>query len=148
MSPEYAMRGLFSNKSDVYSFGVLLLEMVSGMRNMCFHYREKYLNLLGYAWKLCNESRASDLVDEVVIDSCSWSEVMRSIHIGLLCVQDHTADRPTMSVVVLMLSNEIDLPHPKQPTFTIQSLSDVDLRSQCNKISSGSKASLSIIEGR
>ncbi|CAL5344817.1 unnamed protein product [Camellia sinensis] len=121
---QYAMRGLFSNKSDVYSFGVLLLEMVSGMRNMCFHYREKYLNLLGYAWKLCNESRASDLVDE-----------------------DHTADRPTMSVVVLMLSNEIDLPHPKQPTFTIQSLSDVDLRSQCDKISSGSKASLSTIEG-
>ncbi|GMP75010.1 hypothetical protein CsSME_00032237 [Camellia sinensis var. sinensis] len=98
--------------------------MVSGMRNMCFHYREKYLNLLGYAWKLCNESRASDLVDE-----------------------DHTADRPTMSVVVLMLSNEIDLLHPKQPTFTIQSLSDVDLRSQCDKISSGSKASLSTIEG-
>ncbi|KAL7213260.1 hypothetical protein ACSBR2_015885 [Camellia fascicularis] len=88
MSPEYAMGGLFSEKSDVYSFGVLLLEMVSGMRNTCFHYHEKYLNLLGY---------------------------------------DHVADRPTMSIVVLMLSNEIDLPHPKQPTFTIQSLSDVDL---------------------
>ncbi|KAI8001999.1 G-type lectin S-receptor-like serine/threonine-protein kinase [Camellia lanceoleosa] len=148
MSPEYAMGGLFSEKSDVYSFGVLLLEMVSGKRNTCFHYHEKYLNLLGYAWKLCNESRASDLVDEVVIDSCSWSEVMRCIRISLLCVQDHAADRPTMSVVVLMLSNEIDLPHPKQPTFTIQSLSDVDLRSQSNKISSDSKASLPIIEGR
>ncbi|CAL5344811.1 unnamed protein product [Camellia sinensis] len=148
MSPEYAMGGLFSEKSDVYSFGVLLLEMVNGMRNMCFHYHEKYLNLLGYAWKLCNESRASDLVDEVVIGSCSWSEVMRCIHIGLLCVQDHVADRPTMSAVVLMLSSEIDLPHPKQPTFTIQSLSDVDLRSQCNKIYSINKASLSSIEGR
>ncbi|GMP74997.1 hypothetical protein CsSME_00032230 [Camellia sinensis var. sinensis] len=127
MSPEYAMGGLFSEKSDVYSFGVLLLEM---------------------AWKLCNESQASDLVDEVVIDSCSWSEVMRCIHIGLLCVQDRAADRPTMSVVVLMLSNEIDLPHPKQPTFNVQSLSDVDLRSQYNKLFSGSKTPLSIIEGR
>ncbi|CAL5408415.1 unnamed protein product [Camellia sinensis] len=125
MSPEYAMGGLFSEKSDVYSFGVLLLEMVNGMRNTCFHYHEKYLNLLGYAWKLCNESRASDLVDK-----------------------DHVADRPTMSDVVLMLSTEIDLPHPKQPTFTIQSLSDVDLRSQCNKIYSINKASLSSIEGR
>ncbi|KAL7213279.1 hypothetical protein ACSBR2_015902 [Camellia fascicularis] len=147
MSPEYAMGGLFSEKSDVYSFGVLLLEMVSGMRNTSFHYHKKYLNLLGYAWKLYNESRASDLVDELVIDSCSWSEVMRCVHIGLLCVQDHVADRPTMSDVVLMISNEIDLPHPKQPTFTIQSLSDVDLRSQCNKICSDNKASLSIIEG-
>ncbi|XP_028119164.1 G-type lectin S-receptor-like serine/threonine-protein kinase At1g61550 isoform X3 [Camellia sinensis] len=148
MSPEYVMGGLFSEKSDVYSFGVLLLEMVSGMRNTCFHYHEKYLNLLGYAWKLCRESRASDLVDEVVIDSCSWSEVMRCIHIGLLCVQDHAADRPAMSSVVLMISNEIDLPHPKQPKFTIQSLSDVDLRSQYNKICSDNKASRSIIEGR
>ncbi|KAL7212890.1 hypothetical protein ACSBR2_015562 [Camellia fascicularis] len=147
MSPEYVMGGLFSEKSDVYSFGVLLLEMVSGMRNTCFHYHEKYLNLLGYAWKLCSESRASDLVDEVVIDSCSWSEVMRCIHIGLLCVQDHAADRPAMSSVVLMISNEIDLPHPQPPKFTIQSLSDVDLRSQCNKICFDSKASLSIIKG-
>ncbi|CAL5408622.1 unnamed protein product [Camellia sinensis] len=103
MSPEYVMGGLFLEKSDVYSCGLLLLEM---------------------AWKLCNESRASDLVDE-----------------------DHAADRPTMSYVVLMISNEIDLPHPQQPKFTIQSLSDVDLRSQCNKICSDSKASLSIIEG-
>ncbi|THG20539.1 hypothetical protein TEA_010203 [Camellia sinensis var. sinensis] len=115
MSPEYAMGGLFSEKSNIYSFGAFLLEMVNGMRNTCFHYHEKYLNLLRlsalisplHAWKLCNESQASDLVDE-----------------------DHVADRPTMSAVVLMLSNEIDLPHPKQPTFTIQSLSDVDLRSQ------------------
>ncbi|CAL5411066.1 unnamed protein product [Camellia sinensis] len=124
MSPEYAMGGLFSEKSDVYSFGVLLLEMVSGMRNTSFHYHEKYLNLLGYAWELHNEGQASDLVDE-----------------------DHVADRPTMSIVVLMLSNEMDLPHPKQPTFTIQSLSDADLRSQCNKRCSN-EASLSIIEGR
>ncbi|CAL5408414.1 unnamed protein product [Camellia sinensis] len=77
MSPEYAMGGLLSEKSDVYSFGILLLEMVSGVRNTSFHYHEKYLNLLGYAWELCNEGQASDIVDEVVVDSCSLSEVMR-----------------------------------------------------------------------
>ncbi|CAL5411064.1 unnamed protein product [Camellia sinensis] len=100
------------------------------------------------AWELYDEGRASDLVDETVVDSCSLSEVMRCVRIGLLCVQDHVADRPTMSVVVLMLSNEMDLPHPKQPTFTIQSLSDADLRSQYNKRCSINEASLSIIEGR
>ncbi|CAL5411067.1 unnamed protein product [Camellia sinensis] len=127
MSPEYAMGGLFSKKSDVYSFGVLLLEM---------------------AWELYNEGQASDIVDEVVVDSCSLSEVLRCVRIGLLCVQDHVVDRPTMSIVVLMLSNEMDLPRPKQPTFTIQSLSDADLWSQCNKRCSINEASLSIIEGR
>ncbi|KAL7250113.1 hypothetical protein ACSBR1_012169 [Camellia fascicularis] len=146
MSPEYAMRGLFSEKSDVYSLGVLLLETVSGVRNTSFHYHEKYLNLLDY--ELYNEGQASDLVDEVVVDSCSLFEVMRCVRIGLLCVQDHVADRPTMSIVVFMFSNEMDLPHPKQPTFIIQSLPDADLRSQHNKICSINEASLSIIEGR
>ncbi|KAL7243938.1 hypothetical protein ACSBR1_016205 [Camellia fascicularis] len=142
MSPEYAMGGLFSEKSDVYSFGVLLLEMVSGIRNTCFHYREKYLNLLGYAWQLCNENRASDMMDEVLANSYSESEVMRCIPIGLLCVQDHAEDRLTMSVVLLMLSNEMDLPQLKQPVFSVQSLSDADLWSKSNKICSLSEVSI------
>lgn len=33
MSPEYAMKGIFSVKSDVFSFGVLMLEIISGKRN-------------------------------------------------------------------------------------------------------------------
>lgn len=42
------MEGIFSEKSDVYSFGVLLLEIVSGRRNINFYYDENELNLLGY----------------------------------------------------------------------------------------------------
>ncbi|KAK4355854.1 hypothetical protein RND71_024825 [Anisodus tanguticus] len=34
MSPEYALEGLFSIKSDVFAFGVVLLEIISGKRNM------------------------------------------------------------------------------------------------------------------
>ena len=34
MSPEYAMHGNFSVKSDVFSFGVLVLEIISGLRNI------------------------------------------------------------------------------------------------------------------
>ena len=47
MSPEYAMRGLFSDKSDVFSFGVLLLEIVSGRRNTSIRDEEQYLGLVG-----------------------------------------------------------------------------------------------------
>ena len=39
---------------------------------------------------------------------------------GLLCVQDHAEDRPTMADVVTMLLNQsIQLPSPKQPAFFI-----------------------------
>jgi len=34
MSPEYALFGQFSEKSDVYSFGVMILEIITGKKNI------------------------------------------------------------------------------------------------------------------
>lgn len=45
------------------------------------------------------------------------SEILRSIHIGLLCVQQDPEERPNMSYVVMMLGSDIILPQPKQPGF-------------------------------
>ena len=45
LAPEYAYYGQLSDKTDVYSFGVLLMEIVSGRRNLDkkFHGEEFYL---------------------------------------------------------------------------------------------------------
>ncbi|KAJ6292244.1 hypothetical protein OIU78_024422 [Salix suchowensis] len=52
------------------------------------------------------------------------SEVMRSIHIGLLCVQENEALRPTMAQVSMMLSNySVSLAAPSKPAF-LTTLSD------------------------
>ncbi|KAK1365141.1 Receptor-like serine/threonine-protein kinase [Heracleum sosnowskyi] len=122
MSPEYATDGLFSVKSDVYSFGVLLLEMVSGKRNKNFTHLDHNLNLLGHAWRTYTDGNVLDILDEVIVKSCREHqfEVFRAIQIGLLCVQQYPADRPTMATVVLMLTSEIPLPQPKQPGFFIE----------------------------
>lgn len=48
MSPEYAMDGNFSEKSDVFSFGIIVLEIISGKRNISFFEADHSLNLLGY----------------------------------------------------------------------------------------------------
>ncbi|KAL3576882.1 hypothetical protein D5086_022165, partial [Populus alba] len=48
MSPEYLMKGRFSEKSDVFSFGVLLLEIVSGRKNSSFYDNEHSLSLIGF----------------------------------------------------------------------------------------------------
>lgn len=48
MSPEYALRGVYSTKSDVFSFGVLVLEIVSGRRNNSNFSLDSSLNLIGY----------------------------------------------------------------------------------------------------
>ncbi|KAF2318247.1 hypothetical protein GH714_003538 [Hevea brasiliensis] len=66
--------------------------------------------------------RAWQIVDSSLKESCSPHEVLRCIHIGLLCVQEDVLERPTMSAVILMLSSEIDLPSPKQPAFIFSSL--------------------------
>uniref|UniRef100_A0A2N9FDE0 Receptor-like serine/threonine-protein kinase n=1 Tax=Fagus sylvatica TaxID=28930 RepID=A0A2N9FDE0_FAGSY len=127
MPPEYAIDGIFSVKSDVYSFGVLVLEIVSGKRNRGFYHPDHNLNLLGHAWRLYKEDRHSELIDKSVNESCNPTEVLRSIHVGLLCVQQCPKYRPTMSTVVLMLSSETELPEPKEPGFlTGRYFSDVD----------------------
>ncbi|KAM1384770.1 hypothetical protein EV1_036536 [Malus domestica] len=117
MAPEYAMHGHFSVKSDVYSFGVLVLEIVSGQKNNSFRRGENVEDLLSYAWKCWREETASNLIDLALMNG-SRNEIMRCIHIGLLCVQENIADRPTMNVIVLMLNSySVTLPVPSQPAF-------------------------------
>ncbi|CAL5393069.1 unnamed protein product [Camellia sinensis] len=117
ISPEYAVHGVYSVKSDVFSFGVLVLEILSGKRNREFHHPDHHLNLLGHAWKLYIEGRPLELVDELVRGSWFECEVLRSIHVGLLCVQQYREDRPSMSTVTMMLGGEGVMPRPKQPAF-------------------------------
>ena len=51
-------------------------------------------------------------------DSFAEDTVLRCINVALLCVEDNPLDRPSMSVVVSMLTSEIvKLPKPKQPAF-------------------------------
>nr|XP_027084496.1 G-type lectin S-receptor-like serine/threonine-protein kinase At1g11330 isoform X1 [Coffea arabica] len=119
MAPEYAMKGRFSEKSDVYSFGVLLLEIVSGRRNTSFYNDENEVSLLGHAWKLWNENEATKLIDAAIFDPGAITEMLRYIHVGLLCVQEFSKDRPDVSAVLLMLTSEIShLPRPKFPAYT------------------------------
>ncbi|KAK3021416.1 hypothetical protein RJ639_046824, partial [Escallonia herrerae] len=117
MSPEYAVDGLFSVNSDVFSFGVLVLEIVSGKKNSCFIHPDHQHNLLGHAWRLHKEDTSMELIDPHIRDSCLASEVLRSIHVGLLCVQQCPKERPSMSSVVLMLASDSTLPQPKHPGF-------------------------------
>ncbi|KAJ1272959.1 hypothetical protein BS78_06G243000 [Paspalum vaginatum] len=117
MSPEYAMDGAFSVKSDTYSFGVIVLEIISGLKITLTHYNG-FPNLLAYAWSLWTDGKAMDLLDSCLAKSCSRTEALRCIQIGLLCVQDNPNSRPLMSSVVTMLENETTpLTVPKQPMY-------------------------------
>nr|KYP44603.1 Cysteine-rich receptor-like protein kinase 29 [Cajanus cajan] len=49
--------------------------------------------------------------------SCVISEVLRCLHIGLLCVQQYPEDRPTMASIILMLESHMELVEPKEHGF-------------------------------
>ncbi|XP_062087492.1 cysteine-rich receptor-like protein kinase 44 [Humulus lupulus] len=116
MSPEYAMHGQFSFKSDVFSFGVLVLEILSGKRNNFFNQSHGDGDLLSYAWELWKEGTFLELLDPTLRNSFSKNEVIRCIHMGLLCVQENPVHRPTMATIVLMLNSySAILPPPQQP---------------------------------
>ncbi|WZZ53674.1 hypothetical protein YC2023_053781 [Brassica napus] len=98
MPPEYAIDRICSVKSYVFTFGI---------------------------WKLWLEGKGLDIVDPVIVDSSSTfrpSEVLRCIHIGLLCVQETKDNRPLMSSVMLMLtSDKTEMNQPERPgSFVIR----------------------------
>ncbi|KAK6797666.1 hypothetical protein RDI58_005368 [Solanum bulbocastanum] len=119
MAPEYAMHGQFSVKSDVFSIGVLVLEILSGQKNTYFRNGEYVEDLLSYAWKNWREGTATNLIDPMLRGSSGLvRDIMRYIHIALLCIQENIGDRPTMAAVVLMLSSlALSLPVPSGPSY-------------------------------
>ncbi|KAL2931035.1 Cysteine-rich receptor-like protein kinase 4 [Bienertia sinuspersici] len=106
MAPEYAMHGHFSIKSDVFSFGVLILEIISGKKITERFHPSGPGDLLTHAWNSFTQQNLMLFMDSTLRDSYLSEEVMRCLHFGLLCAQDNTNDRPTMSTIVHILNSD------------------------------------------
>ncbi|KAL3844440.1 hypothetical protein ACJIZ3_001843 [Penstemon smallii] len=149
MAPEYAMQGIFSYKSDVYSFGVLVLEIASGRKNSSFRHIEGPLNLVEYAWELWSKDSALELMDPTLRSSCIISQFQKCINIGLLCVENRAADRPTIEDIISMLKNETSsLPVPKHPAFITRNVVLEQLAKTTPENLSANEVTVSEIGGR
>ncbi|KAK4256487.1 hypothetical protein QN277_009339 [Acacia crassicarpa] len=150
MAPEYAMEGFFSVKSDVFSFGVILLEILCGKKISGFYVSEHGQSLLSCAWNLWCEGKCLELMDPILEDSYAENEVLKCIHIALLCVQEDAADRPTMSTIVVMLASDtMSFPMPSRPAFSVGRKVTEDLStSKDSKDASINEVTLSSIKPR
>ncbi|CAN6168286.1 unnamed protein product [Urochloa humidicola] len=120
MSPEYAMRGHYSIKSDVFSFGVLILEIVTGRRNGGSYSTDESADLLSLVWEHWATGTLIEIMDSSLSSLAPRDQMLKCIHIGLLCVQDDPAERPMMSTVNVMLSSStVTLQAPSRPAFCI-----------------------------
>lgn len=102
------------------------------------------------AWCLWNQGKTLELIEPTLCDPCFQEEVLRCIHVGLLCVQEFAKDRPTIAIVVSMLCSEITrLPTPKKPPFTEMQISSNNDSSQGNnKICSINNVTVTLYGGR
>lgn len=149
MAPEYVKHGQFSAKSDVYSFGVMLLEVISGEKNKNFEAeglpafvsllitfsffvyllsfcKGSYKNIffLIKAWKRWVEGEPESIIDPYLSEHPT-DEIIKLIQIGLLCVQETAAKRPTMNSVIVWLARDgtLTIPKPTEAAFLTLPLS-------------------------
>ena len=104
------------------------------------------------AWKLWNENKPMNLVDPALLVPPTETEILRYVHVGLLCAQVSPGDRPNVSTVLSMLNDDeiAELPRPKAPSYnTARGLSrSSSLQKTIIIPSSDNDFSLTDIEGR
>ncbi|KAK4755048.1 hypothetical protein SAY87_008805 [Trapa incisa] len=73
------------------------------------------------AWRNWRGGTVASIIDPSLIND-PRTGILRCIHIGLLCVQENAAKRPTMTSVLLMLNSfSVSLPVPSQPALYMHS---------------------------
>ncbi|KAF9607587.1 hypothetical protein IFM89_037211 [Coptis chinensis] len=129
MAPEYLAYGQLTEKADVYSYGLLILETITGrqinrVKNNDFS--DSFSDsLVLAAWKHFQQGTSEEIFDpNLMLHNYSNSsymkiDILRVLHVGLLCTQELSSFRPFMSTVLKMLSKRDEqLPIPTNPPFT------------------------------
>ena len=72
-----------------------------------------------------NDGTPLELMDPTLAATYSRNEVIRCIHMGLLCVQEDVDARPSMATIVQVLSDyTVSLPLPERPPFFFHSTTE------------------------
>jgi serine/threonine protein kinase len=106
IAPEYGYTLKITEKSDVYSYGVVLLEVLTGRRAVDSRYGEGWhivkwvqdmnMNPKATAMEVL-DSRLCGMPDDFI------QEMVQTLGVALMCVNQTPAERPTMKEVVTLL---------------------------------------------
>ena len=110
LDPEYYRNFQLTDKSDVYSFGMVLLEIVSGRKNvdvsrLVLHGDDESWYFPAFASQKFKEGQVDEILDMNLgsLSEIELAEATRVIQIAFWCIQDQPSLRPSMCKVLHML---------------------------------------------
>ncbi|CAA7018569.1 unnamed protein product [Microthlaspi erraticum] len=146
LDPYYIRSLRFSVKSDVYAFGVTILTIISRRRD--YDYEEEPLII--YVMGCWNRGEAINVIHEVMREQergDSIREILRYIHIALLCIDENAETRPSLDKVLHWFSC-FSTPLP-EPAISIQFLVEEDTNQSLSpSLSPGHSSVLSPMSSR
>jgi serine/threonine protein kinase len=103
-----------TEKSDVYSFGVVMLELVTGKKPVSPELGDKDL----VRWVHGGIERGGmDAVLDPKLASASRDDMVRVLHVALLCTSNLPINRPSMRAVVKLLHEAAPALAPPTPAW-------------------------------
>uniref|UniRef100_J3M919 Protein kinase domain-containing protein n=1 Tax=Oryza brachyantha TaxID=4533 RepID=J3M919_ORYBR len=107
VDPEYLMTMQPTTKSDVYSFGIVLLELVTGKSALLKDLDNT--SIIQWVEQHLVRGNIEDVVDARMHGDHDINSVWKAIDIALKCTMQESARRPTMTDVVALLQECIEL---------------------------------------
>ncbi|XP_058091740.1 probable L-type lectin-domain containing receptor kinase S.5 [Magnolia sinica] len=112
IAPEYYLTGRASAETDVYGFGVFAIEVTCGRP-------PGNDGIVDWLWGLYGREKLLDAVDPQMHGGFEEEQVGHVLTLGLACCHPNPNERPSMRVVLQMLTGEAGPPIPpnEKPAF-------------------------------
>ncbi|PWA90792.1 S-locus glycoprotein domain-containing protein [Artemisia annua] len=114
LAPEWQKNNPISVKVDIFSYGIVLLEIICCRRNMEYQVSNtEEIVLSTWVYNCFERGQLNLLVNH---EEAEKETLERLVKVGLWCIQDEPALRPSMKCVLLMLEGITDIATPPCPT--------------------------------
>ncbi|XP_020571074.1 probable serine/threonine-protein kinase PBL19 [Phalaenopsis equestris] len=111
-APEYVQMGKLTSKSDVWSYGVVLYEIITGRRSIERNLPKNEQKLLDWVKHYATDPKKLHIIiDPKLKGNYSIKSVQKIIALANRCLRKRPKARPSMSKVVEMLDEIIEMPN-------------------------------------
>ncbi|XP_059064855.1 G-type lectin S-receptor-like serine/threonine-protein kinase At2g19130 [Cryptomeria japonica] len=109
IAPEWLAGLAITSKADVYSFGMMVLEIISGRRNVDMSVKEQTKQYFpSWAATQIQNGDMMSILDERIAEHVDVEEVRRATLASLVCIAKDENERPSMAQVLLILHGKMD----------------------------------------